>query len=314
MGEYYTHVSIKFEGETEDTKKFNQLIRVMDKEGVIKDKDVKNIIELDCIIQNALFGKLEDRGEDSGFNCRYFPDFNLSLAPMLIASFFPASTFSMELSWEYSVGGGESILIADYKNGELYFSKCQTESDIEFLDGEIREKFYEGEIEYDEIVEMLLKERKKVKPLRYLDYEESFYKGDLVSYLELNKEEIKCDFFDVHEEENQSKPDEKSRYEKLLDEIGNKNALTGLLFALSGKSNRSELASFIIALGGEVKNYVTKKTNYVISDDPEWDSTKIKTAKERGIEIINEEQFLDLFNHPSISDAKKKITKKKNKI
>ena len=310
MGEYYTHVEIRFKGGAEDTKKFNELIRVMDKEGVINNQDMLNNINLDHIIQNALFGKLKDRGENSGFNCRYFPDFDLSLAPMLVASLFPKCSFSMELRWEYSVGGGESILMADYKKGELFFRRCQTDAD---LDEEIREKRDNGEIEYDEIVEMLLKDREKVKPLRSLDYEESFYKGDLVSYLGLDKDKIKCDFFDENAgllsdwdddwDDDWEKRELRRRlyYEKLLDEVENKNALTGLLFVLTGDCNNAELDSFIRTLGGETKDYVVKKTNYVIGEG-RCSTTKIERAEKYGIEIINLKQFLAMLNLSTFDD------------
>ena len=311
MGEYYTHVEIRFKGGAEDTKKFNELIRVMDKEGVINNQDMLNNINLDHIIQNALFGKLKDRGENSGFNCRYFPDFDLSLAPMLVASLFPKCSFSMELRWEYSVGGGESILMADYKKGELFFRRCQTDAD---LDEEIREKRDNGEIEYDEIVEMLLKDREKVKPLRSLDYEESFYKGDLVSYLGLDKDKIKCDFFDENagllsdwdDDWEKRKLRRRLYYEKLLDEVENKNALTGLLFVLTGDCNNAELGSFIRTLGGETKDYVVKKTNYVIGEGS-CSTTKIGMAQKYGIEIINLKQFLAMLNLPELDISQDKL-------
>lgn len=60
--------------------------------------------------------------------------------------------------------------------------------------------------------------------------------------------------------------------------------------------NRDELKALIEERGGKVTNSVTYKTNYLINNDNLSNSSKNKKAKELGIEIITEEQFLQLLN------------------
>ena len=60
--------------------------------------------------------------------------------------------------------------------------------------------------------------------------------------------------------------------------------------------NRDELKAVIEERGGKVTNSVTSKTNYLINNDNLSNSSKNKKAKELGIEIITEEQFLHMLN------------------
>ena len=60
--------------------------------------------------------------------------------------------------------------------------------------------------------------------------------------------------------------------------------------------NRDELKAVIEERGGKVTNSVTPKTNYLINNDNLSSSSKNKKAKELGIEIITEEQFLHMLN------------------
>ena len=59
--------------------------------------------------------------------------------------------------------------------------------------------------------------------------------------------------------------------------------------------NRKELQLKIEALGGKVTGSVTKKTNYLINNDILSESSNNKKAKELGIPIITEEQFIKEF-------------------
>ena len=59
--------------------------------------------------------------------------------------------------------------------------------------------------------------------------------------------------------------------------------------------NRKELQLKIEALGGKVTGSVTKKTDYLINNDILSESSKNKKAKELGIPIITEEQFIKEF-------------------
>jgi len=71
-------------------------------------------------------------------------------------------------------------------------------------------------------------------------------------------------------------------------------------FAITGAvehfKNRDELKAAIEERGGKVASSVTSKTNYLINNDNTSNSSKNKKAKELGIEIITEEQFLKWMN------------------
>ena len=59
-------------------------------------------------------------------------------------------------------------------------------------------------------------------------------------------------------------------------------------------ANRNELKEQIEKRGGKVTGSVTGKTDYLINNDTASSSSKNKKAKELGIPIISEEDFLKL--------------------
>jgi DNA ligase (NAD+) len=73
----------------------------------------------------------------------------------------------------------------------------------------------------------------------------------------------------------------------------------GLVFVVTGKLNRfksrDELAEFIESKGWKAAAAVGKKTNYLITNDTDSGSSKNKKAKELGVKIISEEDFIKLF-------------------
>jgi DNA ligase (NAD+) len=75
----------------------------------------------------------------------------------------------------------------------------------------------------------------------------------------------------------------------------------GVNFVITGSveqfKNRDELKEVIEAKGGKVTGSVTSKTNYLINNDNLSNSTKNKKAKELGISIITENQFVDWLNN-----------------
>ena len=77
------------------------------------------------------------------------------------------------------------------------------------------------------------------------------------------------------------------------------NALDGITFVITGSvehfANRNELKNYIEARGGKVSGSVTKKTGFLINNDITSNSTKNKTAKELGVEIITEDTFIERF-------------------
>ena len=58
--------------------------------------------------------------------------------------------------------------------------------------------------------------------------------------------------------------------------------------------NRNAMKEFIENRGGKVTGSVSKKTDYLINNDTESSSSKNKKAKELGIPILSEEDFLKL--------------------
>ena len=72
----------------------------------------------------------------------------------------------------------------------------------------------------------------------------------------------------------------------------------GMNFVITGSlvhfENRSEAKELIESLGGKVTGSVTKKTNYLINNDIQSNSSKNKRARELGIPILSEEDFRKL--------------------
>lgn len=72
----------------------------------------------------------------------------------------------------------------------------------------------------------------------------------------------------------------------------------GKTFVVTGSvmhfANRNELKAYIEDRGGKVTGSVTKKTDYLINNDTASSSTKNKKAKELGVPILSEEDFLAL--------------------
>ena len=64
--------------------------------------------------------------------------------------------------------------------------------------------------------------------------------------------------------------------------------------SLNNFSNRDELKLLIEKRGGKVAGSVSSKTNYLINNDKMSNSSKNKKAKELGVAIISEEDFLKM--------------------
>ncbi|MBM6828123.1 NAD-dependent DNA ligase LigA [Anaerotignum lactatifermentans] len=76
-------------------------------------------------------------------------------------------------------------------------------------------------------------------------------------------------------------------------------SLSGMTFVVTGDlrhfENRKVLTARIEAMGGKVTGSVTKKTSFLINNDVDSSSSKNKKAKELGIPILDEEEFLRKF-------------------
>ncbi len=73
----------------------------------------------------------------------------------------------------------------------------------------------------------------------------------------------------------------------------------GLTFVITGDvhyyKNRDAFKAYVEANGGKVAGSVSKKTNYLVNNDVESESSKNRKAKELGVPIISEDQFVEMF-------------------
>ena len=109
--------------------------------------------------------------------------------------------------------------------------------------------------------------------------------GNLVSYFQ--------------DEENNRRLDHLMSFLHIQDEGPKQEQIfEGMNFVITGSlvhfGNRSEAKELIESLGGKVTGSVTKKTNYLINNDIQSSSSKNKKARELGIPILSEEDFLNL--------------------
>ena len=87
-------------------------------------------------------------------------------------------------------------------------------------------------------------------------------------------------------------------YVEVVDE--SQLTLDGKIFvitvSLTKFANRNELKNLIESKGGKVTGSVTSKTSFLINNDTMSASSKNKKAKELGVKIISEEDFIEQFN------------------
>ena len=102
--------------------------------------------------------------------------------------------------------------------------------------------------------------------------------------------------------------DHRAVYEALLRElripeeksVDEEQIFEGKSFVITGNvhhfANRNEVKAVIEAKGGKVTGSVSSKTDYLINNNSESASSKNKKAKELGIPIISEEEFLGMLS------------------
>lgn len=77
------------------------------------------------------------------------------------------------------------------------------------------------------------------------------------------------------------------------------SSLAGKTFVITGKlkhfANRDALVAKIEGLGGKTSGSVSKNTSYLINNDVESTSGKNKKAKELGVPVISEDEFLEMI-------------------
>lgn len=84
------------------------------------------------------------------------------------------------------------------------------------------------------------------------------------------------------------------------DENNSENNMEGINFVITGSvnhfSNRGKVKELIESRGGKVTGSVTSKTKYLINNDSTSNSSKNKKAKELGVQIITEDEFINMFS------------------
>lgn len=110
-----------------------------------------------------------------------------------------------------------------------------------------------------------------------------------------------CDYFEnEHNEKVMAYLLEEIQIEVPTKEQEVEQTMDGLTFVITGSverfKNRNEVKAVIEELGGKVTGSVTSKTNYLINNDNTSNSSKNKKAKELGIPIITENEFIEQFH------------------
>ncbi|MEG1448632.1 MAG: helix-hairpin-helix domain-containing protein, partial [Oscillospiraceae bacterium] len=80
------------------------------------------------------------------------------------------------------------------------------------------------------------------------------------------------------------------------------NAFGGMTFVLTGtltKLKRSEAEEFIKSLGGKASSSVSKKTSFVVAGEEA--GSKLLKANELGVNVINENEFIDMLNKEGVN-------------
>ncbi len=82
------------------------------------------------------------------------------------------------------------------------------------------------------------------------------------------------------------------------EDVTGQEKFAGLTFVITGDvhvfQNRREVEALIESLGGKCAGSVSKKTSYLINNDALSGSTKNKKARELGIPILTEEEFIQM--------------------
>ena len=84
--------------------------------------------------------------------------------------------------------------------------------------------------------------------------------------------------------------------EKVEPKTSEGGTCSGMVFVITGDvhhyKNRDEFKAYVESQGGKVTGSVSKKTTCLVNNDVESTSSKNKKAKELGIPIISEDEFI----------------------
>jgi len=83
---------------------------------------------------------------------------------------------------------------------------------------------------------------------------------------------------------------------KFMESTKTNNELSGKIVALTGTGpiKRNELVKMIQNCGGQVKT-VSKSTDFLVAEDPNSGSGKLKTAEKYGTKIISYDELLEML-------------------
>ena len=86
---------------------------------------------------------------------------------------------------------------------------------------------------------------------------------------------------------------------KTSENINSNTEITGKIFCVTGKlnifNNRDELTKAVETAGGKVASSISKKTDYLVTNDTESGSSKNIKARQLNIPIINEKSLIDML-------------------
>ena len=136
-------------------------------------------------------------------------------------------------------------------------------------------------------------------------------KAELLAYQEENFPQKGKDPFSLSDNGPELK--RRLQMDKRRDEIKNQKGIRGIAFVATGEMKHfgekrylsysdeskgyrdwNDLKAYIEARGGFLRSAVSGKTDYLICNDPNSDSEKMKKAKELGVMIIDEAAFLKM--------------------
>ena len=89
-----------------------------------------------------------------------------------------------------------------------------------------------------------------------------------------------------------SEIEELRQYFNITSNISNNGTV---VFTGSGPLSRNELSDLAVKNNWEVGKSVTKKTNILVCEDVDSNSSKLQAARKNGTKIISYEEFLNLI-------------------
>lgn len=132
-----------------------------------------------------------------------------------------------------------------------------------------------------------------------LDYQKMISEGTGLSRLSLSEDDAEMK--------------RRIKMEKRRGEIKNQRGIKGIAFVATGDMKNfgwqdeytgakdwSDLQEYIEARGGYLRSTVSSKTDYVICNDPNLQTSKMKKALELGITVISEEEFMNMAKESAI--------------